>query len=549
MHRLAPRPLFVFALFLSAGMAQLGVAQLPPVPAPPENPTTPEKAVLGKILFWDEQLSSDNSTACGTCHIPSVGGGDPRVDSALNVHPGPDQVFGTADDIRGSRGVVRSDPQGSYIDDGSFFPNPQVTGRKAPPSIGAQWAPELFWDGRAGGAFEDPDTSVVIIPAGAALESQAVGPMVSDVEMACEMRSHADVAAKIANAIPLRLASNYPPDVAAALASSPTYPALFAAAFGDPTVTAARMGMAIAAYERTLIPDQTPFDAFTQGTTTALTPQQQLGLTVFNTTGACVLCHSGPNFSDETFSNIGVSPVATDSGRFAVTSNPADLGKFKVPSLRNAGLRQRFFHDGSKGNIANVINFYKLGGDHHVNQDIRIQPLTITHTEETALADFIINGLTDPRVAQELPPFDRPTLYSEIAFNAILGAGESGSGGHVLSTFAPQPPLIGAPTFSFGVAKGVGGAPAMAAISLATAPPGTILSGHPVYVDLGSALFVPMTFGGPVGVPGKGSFSFRWAIPDDPNLFEASVAVQFVAVDAAGNGSLVVSDAVVLTLF
>ncbi|MEL6908320.1 MAG: cytochrome c peroxidase, partial [Planctomycetota bacterium] len=72
--RLAPLAL----LPLASPAAAQGPLQAPPAPA--ANPTTPEKAVLGKILFWDEQLSSDGTIACGTCHIPGVGGGDPRID-------------------------------------------------------------------------------------------------------------------------------------------------------------------------------------------------------------------------------------------------------------------------------------------------------------------------------------------------------------------------------------------------------------------------------------------------------------------------------------
>ena len=77
-------------------------AELPEVPIPVENPITEAKRVLGKILFWEEQLSSDNTVACGTCHIPSVGGADPRQFS----HPGPDQIFGTNDDIIGSAAQI-----------------------------------------------------------------------------------------------------------------------------------------------------------------------------------------------------------------------------------------------------------------------------------------------------------------------------------------------------------------------------------------------------------------------------------------------------------
>jgi cytochrome c peroxidase len=541
------------AAVLASGVLSLSTSahgQLPLVPTPPENPTTPAKVVLGKILFWEEQLSSDNTTACGTCHIPSHGGGDPRSNTPLNIHPGPDGAFGTADDIRGSRGVVATDCDGSLIDDGVFFPNPQVTRRKAPSMIGAAWAPSLFWDGRAFSEFEDPDTGIVTIPFFAALESQAVGPVVSSVEMACGMRTHADVAAKIAAAVPLRLAASQTPDIVAALAVNPTYPDLFNAAFGDSAVTSARIGMAIAAYERTLIPDQTPFDAFNNGNTSALTASQQLGLQVFNTNGRCNLCHSGPNFTDDTFVNLGVRPNAEDTGREEVTSDPNDMAKFRVPSLRNAGLRAPFFHNGGKPTMTLVVNFYKLGGDFpSANLDPRLQPLIISHTEETALADFVSNALTDPRVALELPPFDRPILHSEINVPATLGTPETATGGFPFRAYAPLPPFYGNDRFSFGVTGGVGGAAALAAFSFDPAPPGTMLGLHNVYVDLNALVVGPFTLGGPFGVAGKGFFSFNWDIPNDPNLSEVTLFAQFVAVDASSPDGLVASDGIQFTVF
>lgn len=84
--------------FASAALAQGGPG-FPPLTnpvAPPQNPTTPEKVVLGKMLFWEEQLSSDNTMACGTCHIPAAGGGEARMPLAL--HPGQDGNFGTPED-------------------------------------------------------------------------------------------------------------------------------------------------------------------------------------------------------------------------------------------------------------------------------------------------------------------------------------------------------------------------------------------------------------------------------------------------------------------
>ena len=92
LHRNAVIPFAWIAVAL--GLAWEMPAQLPPVPVPAENPITEEKRVLGKILFWEEQLSSDNTVACGTCHIMAFAGSDPRP----AINPGIDGTFGNADD-------------------------------------------------------------------------------------------------------------------------------------------------------------------------------------------------------------------------------------------------------------------------------------------------------------------------------------------------------------------------------------------------------------------------------------------------------------------
>lgn len=215
------------------------LAQLPPVPTPPENPFTAEKAVLGKMLFWDEQLSSDNTIACGTCHLPANAGSDPR----LGPHPGPDGLFGNGDDLLGSPGVARTDPADDYQPDPAFGFGVQVTGRSAQSVIGSQWAPEAFWDGRAGGEFLDPANGSVSIVSGGALEDQVVGPPVSDVEMAHEARSWDQITAKLEHVDPLWLATNLPGDIVSALSGGATYPELFDDAFGTPEITAERIAL------------------------------------------------------------------------------------------------------------------------------------------------------------------------------------------------------------------------------------------------------------------------------------------------------------------
>ncbi|MDF1808222.1 MAG: cytochrome-c peroxidase, partial [Phycisphaerales bacterium] len=282
----------IIGLFIACASSSAFAQGLPPVQFPAENQFSVEKSILGKMLFWDEQLSSDNTMSCGTCHINSENGADPRI----GVNPGFDLTFGTADDIIGSPGVSTMDSDDKYLKSVLYDLLPQTTGRVAQPSVMAMFANELFWDGRATNEFIDPETGSVVIVAGGALESQAVGPILSNVEMAHDGRDWDHVISKLNRSRPLALASDLTPDMNAMIATEISYPEMFELAFGDDQITAARIGMAIATYERTLLPDQTPWDEFVAGNTAALTPQQQAGLTALQGS-RCVTCHTGPRFT------------------------------------------------------------------------------------------------------------------------------------------------------------------------------------------------------------------------------------------------------------
>ncbi len=534
-----------FVVGLAGGQA------LPPVPIPGENPLTPQKAILGKILFWDEQLSAENTTACGTCHMPEVGGGDPRAFTPRNLHPGHDGILGTADDVRGSRGITPCDAVGAFTNDGMFYPEPFVTNRKAPGVIGAQWEMELFWDGRAKTTFRDPVTQQVLILMGGALENQALQPPVTR-EMGCDGASIVAVAARLAQVRPLRLAVNLTPDIQSALTQHPTYTELFAAAFGDPAVTPAHIAMAIASYERTLVPDQTPWDLWHAGNAAALTPQQLHGLQLFNTTSSCGTCHPSPRFTDSWFHNTGLRPPAEDMGLAAITGTWADRGKFRTPTLRNAGLRAPFFHTGSLATLADVIEFYRRGGDFSENRDALMFALPLTPSDAADLLEFVQVGLTDPRVAQRLPPFDRPTLRSELGQNPeFLGAGSTGSGGLTPRMLASIPPAIGSPRFGFGLAHAVGGTTALLGVSSRAAPPGTTILGAPVYLDLDpqASILIPLATGGQPGAAGAGRGSVMVTIAETPALSGLSLFAQWAVLDPWAGAGLAVSSGVRFTFF
>jgi len=520
----------VGAMLLHAvALAQGG---LPPVPVPAGNPITPQKAILGKLLFWEEQLSADNRVACGTCHRPEAGGGDPR----RARHPGADGVLLTADDTFGSPGIVASDASNAYRPGGVFAFGEQVTGRNSPAFLTAAWFTESFWDGRAGSQFADPESGLVSLPSGGALENQAVAPPRSPIEMAHDLRSWGQIEQKLQNARPMALATGLPADMAAAIAVNTTYPALFQAAFGDPAITADRIARAIATYERTLVADQTPWDRFQQGVTSALTSAQQSGLAVFNGQGRCNLCHPPGLFSDGQFRNLGLRPIAEDVGRQAVTGNIADRGKWKVPSLRNVGLRASLMHTGEFQSLGEVVTFYRSGGGPNLdNKDPLLVPVNLLPIRVQELTDFLQNGLTDPRVQNRQFPFDRPTLLSERmpATGFVYGTGSAGSGGIVPAVLAAVPANVGNSEFKIGLAQAVGGAPAVLLVAAATASAGATLFGANLNVDptTGIALLFALAQG-PVGAPGQGFTTVLQALPADPALAGITLFAQWGVVDS-----------------
>jgi len=404
------------------------------IPVPAENPLTEQKRVLGKILFWDEQLSSDNSVACGSCHKPSFGGAEENP----TAHPGADQIFGTDDDVMGSKGIRQYSDEMLPQENPHFGFSEQVTGRSSPSNINAMFADSLFWDGRATGNFVDPEnTGIVVIESNGALESQALGPILSSVEMAKSGRTWTEVINKLIQVEPLTLASDLPEDIQTVLLQNSDYASLFNQAFGDSEITPVRIAMAIASYQRTLVPDQSPWDKYVAGDTLAMTDAQIAGWDFFEQSTVCDNCHVPPLFTDNQFYNIGLRPAEEDIGRQEATDNSNDYGSFKTPTLRNLGLRKSLMHTGGITDARDAIDFYNATADEENNIDNRHQQFTenqsaipttnpnvfvdyhtlsmASESEQTKnnVADFIANGLTDPRVAQQEFPFDRPTLGSE----------------------------------------------------------------------------------------------------------------------------------------
>lgn len=269
--------------------------------------------------------------------------------------------------------------------------------RNAPTNLNAMLLQTQFWDGRA-----------------ATLEEQAKLPITNPVEM------------------------GMPNDDAAvaAIASDPGYREAFQAAYGR-AVNFDDIVRAIAAFERTLVFLDAPFDRFTAGDVSAISAEAKLGFSLFLGKGRCVSCHqmntANPLGTNNKFHNIGVSArhkdfeslasraikelsaagnstevkdrlaLETDLselGRFVVTTNRSDIGAFRTSQLRNVGISPPYMHDGSLTTLWDVMDHYNKGGEANPYLDGGIEPLALTEPEIDALVAFLFT-LTDTRFAEQ----------------------------------------------------------------------------------------------------------------------------------------------------
>jgi cytochrome c peroxidase len=507
------------------------------LPNPPqfpfENPMLPDQDTLGKFLFWEEQMGFDNTMACGTCHIHEAGGQDPRALNTTNPHPGPDGLFGTEDDIKGSAGVIHTDINGDFVGGGPHFPQPRVTGRRTPSTINSALNTELFWDGRALSEYTDPQTGLAEIGYGGALESQAAGPPTSDVEMTREGQTWNDITAKLDLVKPGALMTNLPSEMVAFRDANPSYGDMFNAVYGDSAITSKRIMFAIANYERTLMSDQTPMDEFLDGVVDELAPELEVGRILFTGKAQCSSCHVMPITHDADFHNIGVRPDDEDIGREAVTGDPADKAKFKTPHLRNVSLRAPYFHNGGKATIAEVIDFYDIAGDFPgPNTDPLLLPLRLTEQEKADLILFLEVGLLDQRVVNNEFPFTRPTLASELrSLNSAFGVASQNGLGVLPEVITRVPANRGHPNWLLGLHKATPNAVTIAAFSFAPGNGSPFPDPRfpiPMNIDVGSMFLLASGT-----TDGLGVDTVKLSVPLNPALAGMKFYVQWFVRDAA----------------
>lgn len=316
------------------------LAPLPSVPIPADNPQTPEKIELGKKLFWDGRLSGNGAMPCAQCHQPDLGWG---TGGAISFgYPGTTHW-------RNSQTILNS----------AFYNR-------------------LFWDGSVTSLEAQAPAA-----AGGAVAGNGDGSMM-------EMR----------------------------LAFVPEYRAAFKKIFGTEYPMINDAWRAIAAFQRTIVsdPKKVPFDRYAMGDKKALSAAQKRGLDLFNGKAGCIACHNGSLASDEKFYRIGVPPAkefsetpeqqitfrwevyqkgvsektyrtaSDDHGLYYVTKRPKDIGRWRVPSLRELKYTAPYMHNGAFETLDQVVEFYNGGGGKDAE---KLKPLGLADQEKNDLVAFL----------------------------------------------------------------------------------------------------------------------------------------------------------------
>ncbi|WP_181233992.1 MbnH family di-heme enzyme [Enhygromyxa salina] len=342
-------------------------AGVEPPAVPADNPQTPEKVELGRHLFYDLRLSKNLNRACGTCH-----------EQAKAFTDGFHRAVGTANDLHGHNTVALA-------------------------NVG--YRSQLGWRSPM------PDS----------LEQQLLVPLLGDDPIEMGMGG--------SEAQLLEL-----------LADDPRYVELFAAAFPDAPagVSMVQLAQAIAAFERTIISVDAPLDRYLRGDEDAITPAAKRGWALFGSREVgCLGCHGGLDYASPTdaqgqpiaeagYANIGLYNLEAGAypdsaqGLIEVTGVASDMGRFRVPSLRNLAYTGPYMHDGSVISLAGVVDIFAAGGrvitsgpyvgDGRANphKSPGIQPIDLNPEQRADLVEMLLAlsdaGLvTDPGLAS---PFD-----------------------------------------------------------------------------------------------------------------------------------------------
>jgi cytochrome c peroxidase len=319
---------------LRSVLANLNVSGLGPQHVPQLNPAQVD---LGRLLFFDKELSGIRDMACATCHHPSLTTGD-----GLNLSVGVGGVGGI--------GPGRTHPAKLFI------------ARNAPPLFNLGTVRQLFWDMRVSAPpIGTPGSDVTSTPEGPMnlppLVAQALLPL-ADIT---EMRG-------TGHALDGLTSDQYRNALLQRLMQIPGYVQRFNSAFGAGGMTVENIGRAIAAYELSQTFVNSPYDRYLRGENDALTDSQKNGALVFFGRALCSTCHAGPELTNVTVHNLGIPQFGPgqgngpsgreDFGSENVTGDSNERYAFRVPPLRNVAFTAPYMHNGAFETLEEVIQHY-----------------------------------------------------------------------------------------------------------------------------------------------------------------------------------------------
>jgi len=236
-------------------------------------------------------------------------------------------------------------------------------GRHTPTILNLAWGEVFFWDGRAG-----------------SLEEQALGPIMAGAEMAQPID-----------------------ELISELRAIPEYRKAFSVAFPGEGIKPKNIAHAIATFERTIVSNLAPFDRWVQGDENAISDSAKRGFVLFNTKARCANCHSGWNFTDDSFHDIGMA--SKDPGRGKLLGGKVLNHAFKTPGLRNIVERVPYMHDGSLKNLMAIIDHYDSKFVRRASLSEEIKPLNLVQKEKADLVAFLksLSSKDDPMPIPVLP--------------------------------------------------------------------------------------------------------------------------------------------------
>lgn len=316
--------------------------------------TTNNIATLGRVLFYDRNLSINNTLSCGSCHKQQFGFADnARFSRGFETKTGnrnsmPIQNLGLAFPNMFASSTFEASTSQPFTDPGFFF------------------GEQLFWDGR------EHDLNTMVLK-----------PIINHMEMGI-----IDM-----------------PALETKLNALPYYKDLVQKAFNKDQMSSQEIGTSLAAFISSIKTNNTKFDRFMRGAE-SLSPLENEGRTLFFTKYDCNSCHqvvttNGYLTSGGTFANIGLDQEYGDMGRAKISGDPKDAGKFKIPSLRNVTFTAPYMHDGRFATLDEVVDHYSKGISNHPNLDNRLRGargaarmMNISSHEKQAIIAFL-NTLSD----------------------------------------------------------------------------------------------------------------------------------------------------------